>query len=65
MRILKKGENNMAKKENKRTTITFDCGSKDLKDKAVQLAKNFQPVKISLSSVCQVALREYIEKNIK
>jgi len=53
----------MAKKEYKRTTITFDCGSKELKDKAIQLAKNFQPVKISLSSVCQVALRNYIKEN--
>jgi len=56
----------MAKKENKkRTTITFDCGSKELKDRAIKLAENFQPIKISLSSVCQLALREYIEKNHK
>lgn len=51
--------------ETKRAMITFDCGSKELKDKAVQLAKDFNPVKISLSSICQVALREYIEKNTK
>ena len=55
----------MDKKREKRTTITFDAGSKELKDKAVQLAKNFKPIKISLSSVCQIALREYIEKNGK
>lgn len=45
-----------------RTTITFDCGSKELKDKAINLARNFKPVKISLSDLCQIALREFIEK---
>jgi hypothetical protein len=51
------------KEENSRTIITFDCGSTQLKEKAIELAKNFNPVKISLSSLCQVALKEYIEKN--
>ena len=55
----------VTKKETKRSTITFDCGSKELKEKAVKLAKDFSPVKISLSSVCQIALREYIAKNTK
>lgn len=53
------------KKEDSRTIITFDCGSAQLKSKAIELAKNFNPVKISLSSLCQVALKEYIEKNGK
>lgn len=48
-------------KENFRTTITFDCGSIKLKEKAIELAKNFSPVKISLSSLCQIALRKYCE----
>ena len=55
----------MEKKKYSRVTITFDAGTQELKDKAIQLAKNFQPVSISLSSLCQVALREYIEKNEK
>ena len=45
-----------------RTIITFDCGSAELKKKAIELAKNFEPVKISLSSLCQIALREYCQK---
>lgn len=53
----------MEKKKYSRVTITFDAGSQELKDRAIQLAKDFQPVSISLSSLCQVALREYIEKN--
>jgi len=52
----------MAKKEIKRTTITFDCGSKELKDKAVKTAINFKPVKISLSSLCQLALKQYLKE---
>jgi len=52
----------MSDKKDKRTTITFDCGSKELKDKAREIAKSFRPVKISLSDLCQIALREYIEK---
>jgi len=55
----------MEKVDNKRAIITFDCGSKELKNKAIKLAKEFNPVKISLSSICQIALREYIEKNEK
>lgn len=55
----------MKKKKYERTTITFDVGSKELKEKAIELAKEFDPVKISLSSLCQIALREYIEKNSK
>lgn len=55
----------MEKKKYSRVTITFDCGSRELKEKAIRLAKNFQPVSISLSSLCQVALKEYIEKNEK
>ena len=54
----------MDKKTEKRTTITFDCGSKELKDKAIQLAKNFKPVRISLSSICQIALMNYIKENV-
>ena len=54
------------KKENqKRYTITFNVGSKELKEEAIELARNFQPVRISLSSLCQLALREYVEKNKK
>ena len=55
----------MEKIDNKRAIITFNCGSRALKDKAIKLAKEFNPVKISLSSVCQIALREYVEKNEK
>jgi hypothetical protein len=56
----------MSKKNNetKKAMISFDCGSAELKEKAVKLAKQFSPVKISLSSLCQIALREYIEKNL-
>lgn len=53
----------MEKKKYSRVTITFDAGSRELKERAIQLARNFQPVSISLSSLCQVALREYIKKN--
>jgi len=51
--------------ETKRAMITFDCGSKELKEKAIKLAKDFNPVKISLSSICQIALKEYIKNNSK
>ncbi len=51
--------------EPKRAVITFDCGSTELKEKAVKFAKEFKPVKISLSSLCQIALKDYIEKNNK
>jgi len=47
----------------KRTIITFDVGSKELKDRAIIMAKEFQPIKISLSSLCQLALREYLDRN--
>lgn len=50
------------KKGEKRTTITFDCGSTELKKKAVQFAKNFEPVKISLSSLCRLALEKYLKE---
>ena len=46
----------MEKKKYSRVTITFDAGSRELKERAIKLARNFQPV-------CQVALREYIKKN--
>jgi len=55
----------MEKKEYSKVTITFNAGSQKLKDDAIQLAKDFQPVSISLSSICRVALKEYIEKNAK
>ncbi len=55
----------MEKKKYSSITITFDCGTQELKDKAIQLAKDFQPVSISLSSICRVALKEYVEKNAK
>jgi len=61
----KKRKENTMEKVDKRAIITFDCGSRALKDKAIKLAKEFNPVKISLSSICQIALREYIEKNEK
>ena len=54
----------MEKVDNKRAIITFDCGSRALKEKAIKLAKEFSPVKVSLSSICLIALREYVEKNI-
>jgi len=54
----------MNKKESeKRTTITFDAGSTELKEKAVQFAKNFQLVKISLSSLCRLALEKYLKED--
>lgn len=42
--------------------ITFNAGSTKVKEEARELAKNFKPIKISLSDFCQIALKEFIEK---
>lgn len=42
--------------------ITFNAGSAKIKEEAKELAKNFKPIKISLSDFCQLALKEFIEK---
>jgi predicted nucleic acid-binding protein len=55
----------MEKEKESRTIITFDCGSTQLKEKAIEFAKNFEPIKISLSDLCQIALKEYLGKNKK
>lgn len=54
----------MAEELDKKTTITFDCGSPRLKARAVEAAKNFQPgLSISLSSLCRLALEQYLKKS--
>jgi len=42
--------------------ITFSAGSSKVKEEARELAKNFKPIKISLSDFCQIALKEFMEK---
>ena len=42
--------------------ITFNAGSAEVKKEAQELAKNFKPIKISLSNFCQIALKEFIKK---
>ena len=42
--------------------ITFSAGSSEVKKEARELAKNFKPIKISLSNFCQIALKEFMEK---
>ena len=42
--------------------ITFNAGSAKVKEEARELARNFKPIKISLSDFCQIALKEFIEK---
>jgi len=42
--------------------ITFSAGSAKVKEEARELAKNFKPIKISLSDFCQIALKEFMEK---
>lgn len=49
-------------KEKEDSRITFDAGSAEIKEKAREMAKNFKPIKISLSDFCQIALKEFIEK---
>lgn len=51
----------MWNKEKDRATITFDC-SPELKEKARKAAREFEPVSISLSSLCRLTLQEYIKK---
>jgi len=48
------------KKEDDR--ITFSAGSTEVKKEARELARNFKPIKISLSDFCQIALKEFMEK---
>jgi len=49
-------------KEKEDDRITFSAGSPKVKEEARGLAKNFKPIKISLSDFCQIALKEFIEK---
>ena len=42
--------------------ITFSAGSAKVKEEAWELARNFKPIKISLSNFCQIALKEFMEK---
>ena len=42
--------------------ITFSAGSTKVKEEARELAKNFKPIKISLSDFCQIALKEFMKK---
>ena len=42
--------------------ITFSVGSARIKEEAREMAKNFKPIKISLSDFCQIALKEFMEK---
>jgi len=55
-----KKEINRIKEEDDR--ITFSAGSAKVKEEARELAKNFKPIKISLSDFCQIALKEFMEK---
>jgi predicted nucleic acid-binding protein len=50
------------KEKEEDSRITFDAGSAEIKEKAKEMAKNFKPIKISLSDFCQIALKEFIEK---
>ena len=45
--------------------ITFSAGSAEVKKEARELAKNFKPIKISLSDFCQIALKEFMKKVLK
>ena len=49
-------------KEKEDDRITFSAGSPKVKEEARELAKNFKPIKISLSDFCQIALKEFMEK---
>lgn len=51
-----------AKEKEEDSRITFSAGSFEVKEEARELAKNFKPIKISLSDFCQIALKEFIEK---
>jgi hypothetical protein len=42
--------------------ITFSAGSAKVKEEARELARNFKPIKLSLSDFCQIALKEFMEK---
>jgi len=42
--------------------ITFSAGSAKVKEEARGMARNFIPIKISLSDFCQIALKEFMEK---
>ena len=42
--------------------ITFSVGSAKVKEEARELARNFKPIKISLSDFCQIALLEFMAK---
>jgi len=42
--------------------ITFSAGSAKVKKEAQELARNFKPIKISLSDFCQIALKKFMEK---
>ena len=42
--------------------ITFSAGLAKVKEEAREMAKNFKPIKISLSDFCQIALKEFMEK---
>jgi hypothetical protein len=49
-------------KKEEDSRITFDAGSAEIKEKAKEMARNFKPIKISLSDFYQIALKEFIEK---
>jgi len=42
--------------------ITFSAGSIEIKEEARILARNFKPIRISLSDFCQLALKEFMKK---
>ena len=42
--------------------ITFSAGSAKVKEEARELARNFKPIKVSLSDFCQLALKEFMKK---
>ena len=51
---------NKEKEEDDR--ITFSAGSAKVKEEARELARNFKPIKVSLSDFCQLALKEFMKK---
>jgi hypothetical protein len=52
----------METKKEEDDRITFNAGSAKVKEEARELARNFKPIKLSLSNFCQIALKEFIEK---
>ena len=57
-----KGRNGKRKGASNSQVITFDAGDVETKRKAKKMAREFKPVKISLSSFCQYVLKKHINE---